>query len=626
MYDQGQVSTSIYYQNDKYGWPKTLRSERGGQVESIKRDKGYIPNSILQLEQVSNDHLATRQLTLSHAIPLPVKTDQQLQQPFRFFVEDMKNMSTQDRVNFVQQGFTYPQQLDGLDDYLITFFDLPNRPTLPRIYPGNTIVSYYRMLYTSLAYLDIYLPEKSPKFATLSQNGSSLQAMMESVRDYYRVCMDMEREYLKDDKCESVFTLLNLFPVLGSPSTNYLVINRKLKSVYDDCVSQPLTRTSAYFVFRLLPRIPAIPLIDHALVQKIMGLLVPIFTQPRGQGFTPSDPMEAENYEVTDEELLMARFDNELEKKRQQEVEQDKYKRARLAWLLEHQYEGFNDQDRKLLAEYNEAQMQIDSALPRVQLGQEPISNEEAQQRLNAITGGIQIEPISAADEAQLEDDMKQTAAMEVDKKLPKTAEQKLQEQLVKDLTKKTENYAKKRQDYVVYRMEQPKIVNGEIWYPISYDDLLPLKDEQTVEDSRRYRNERYIKADAIKVEVLARLCKLAGKRIYVKNQTGLFGLPRAEPVTVDPLVEAYSLNTEFMQTLHDIFIKDAKGQKDLISALRENIDLNYKPPTVPDYEGMKDAAKKRKPIEAELSSPEQANFVRPLNSPPAVAEEKMEE
>lgn len=631
MYDQGQVSTSIYYQNDKYGWPKTIRTELGGQVESIKRDKGYIPNSILQLEQVSNDHLASRQLTLSHAIPLPVTAEQQLQQPFRFFVEDMKNMSTQDRVNFVQQGFTFPQQLDGVDDYLITFFDMPNRPTLPRIYPGNTIVSYYRMLYTSLAYLDIYLSEKSPKFATLAQNGSSLQAMMELVRDYYRVCMDMEREYLKDDKCESVFTLLNLYQQLGSPSTNYVGINRKLKVVFDDCASQQLTRTSAYFVFRLLPRIPAVPLIDHGLIQKIMDLLVPVFTQPRGPGFIPNDPMEAEENEVTDEELLMARFDNQLQEQARKAAEQEQYNRVRLQWLLKNNHKGFNNNDRKLLEEYGLANMDVDKTETDAPLqGPLPddapseISDEEAQQRLDALKAepetsaqepdrDQQLQEFMDAQNQAVQDDLAHQAAwveeqkdmeekkdeadrpMEVDNKLPKTKEQKEMDELNKRMKEKTNAYNQDQRGYRVLRMDPPIMKGKSILYPINFD-LVELQNGQDLLNGLRRHTVRTDKSKTLNLqtEVYARLLKKAGKGLYTRRKAQLFSFPSASPADVERLVSVYSENAEFMNSLVDVDLRNEKDLAAFQEYLETNIDINLRPYQAPDLSEFKDKAQKR--------------------------------
>lgn len=83
-YDQGQVSTSIYYEDDWKNEPITLRSQRGGipQLAHWKDQVYYNFKSKLQVDQVSNDHTPSRPLTTYDALPLG--TERQAIQPFRF--------------------------------------------------------------------------------------------------------------------------------------------------------------------------------------------------------------------------------------------------------------------------------------------------------------------------------------------------------------------------------------------------------------------------------------------------------------------------------------------------------------------------------------------------------------
>lgn len=578
MYDQGQVSTSIYYQNDKYGWPKSIRTEIGGKPEAIKRDKGYIPNSILQFDSVSNDHLATRQLTLSHAIPLPVNTEQQLQEPFRFYIEDMKNMSVQDRVNIIHQQFDFEQNLDGIDEYIITFFD-GRQPNLPKIYPGKTIVAYYRSLYMVLAYLDVYYPEKSPKFAKLSNDGASLESMMDSVRDYYRVCMDTEKEYMMQDNSTSVAILLGMFPILAVPNNHYLIINRKLKEIFDDITSQQLTRTSAYFIFRLIPRLPSHPLVNKTLIQQILNRLIPIFTTPRPGNMIRADPMETEQPLPSDEELLMARFDNEREKLIQKRLEEEQYNRVRLAWLLKHNYAGENQRDRDLLKAYYEevAPMAVDTApevvdnIPKMEIDDEEV---------------IVVLPDIQPKETMVETDDKEAVPpdMEQQKRLKDarmtnapgsglTKDEAKEQQAVRQLPEDQQSWDNDKELYLAKRLDRPELFASRIVYPVTLE--IPVTIPHTPLEKIREKEYDRSQEMALATEVFLSVCREMGITIYVASKfknTTVFAFPRCNPQQVQYNVDQIMAKPEKERGVpsSDLYILNESLLKDLISKISQ--------------------------------------------------------
>jgi hypothetical protein len=83
-YEQGQVSTSIYYEDEHNGHPITERSEKGGvPVKMYWKDQVlFEPDQKLQFEQISNRQTPSRPLSLYDALPLG--TEYQAVQPFRF--------------------------------------------------------------------------------------------------------------------------------------------------------------------------------------------------------------------------------------------------------------------------------------------------------------------------------------------------------------------------------------------------------------------------------------------------------------------------------------------------------------------------------------------------------------
>lgn len=287
MYDQGQVSTSIYYQNDKYGWPKTIRSEKGGQPEIINRTKGFEPHSILQYDQRSNEHLPERKLTLSHAIPLGVKLEHQLQEPFRFFVGDVKRMSTREKVALITDNAvtSLMDVYDGVDQYLIGFHDGQSM-SLPKLsFNGNSISPYERYLTVGLGYLDVYFPERNAaKFEECSRAGFTIERMIPRVLPYYQTCIEAEKEiYNLQDSAEATFVvsqILEAYAMFNLPAMNVVRINNFLDALNRLMKGVFLTRTTAYFIFRLLPRF-TLANINQTSLQFILKQCIPFFTAPR---------------------------------------------------------------------------------------------------------------------------------------------------------------------------------------------------------------------------------------------------------------------------------------------------------------------------------------------------------
>ncbi len=110
-YDQRQVSTSIFYEDDHRGLPITWRSPKGGVpiAMTYKDQTFYSFNDKLQYDEISNRQKPTRPLVLYDALPLG--TPRQAVQPFRF--KDVRLRAVPDTLNQIDHYAPPVQEVPG---------------------------------------------------------------------------------------------------------------------------------------------------------------------------------------------------------------------------------------------------------------------------------------------------------------------------------------------------------------------------------------------------------------------------------------------------------------------------------------------------------------------------------
>lgn len=285
MYDQGQVSTSLYYQNDDSGIPITRPSGEDGKPDFIRREQSYT-DDILQLDEISNSHPPKRRLTMSDALPFGIKRHR-IEEPFRFTHRLLQGvMDTAKESFFANEPINELGRASNLT-FRYYYFTDQRGTTLQTTAPATATEPMYIQIFNVLGHFQSY-SNSTPPLSTMLKDSASIKFIIQAIFQMYQTHINMENTAygLTDDENGRMWVeeMFKNIPNFNYPEMNAQSIDnmfdrlfRWLKDV------KKLTRTSAYFIYLLIPRYQSINQVSVNLAQiaACVGLLYPWLDKPR---------------------------------------------------------------------------------------------------------------------------------------------------------------------------------------------------------------------------------------------------------------------------------------------------------------------------------------------------------
>lgn len=329
MYDQGQISTSLYYTDDSNGVSLT-KPRRGGEPQYMRRIREYDRNSVLQIDRISHSHVPQTKLQLHDAFPLSLDPSRYIEEPFRFEELKFRDFTHSQRLRRMK-----PQQWTGTDDpttmlddqnishtaqsELIRFKDAFRDRAKVVIPLPNEQKPYDRTVYLALGYLASYHPDHAVNhdFARMVQTQQPIPILIARIQLLWRQCMESEvAEFggaLGEMNLNFPVRLMagrDVFNSMPRPGLDAAAPNapgnidaqqavmRAILNAFKEAEGQiALSRTNAYFTLKLLP--PLSPMVFGPMlgeIQRFKAVLETVIARPRPGD--AGDRMDVENPEV----------------------------------------------------------------------------------------------------------------------------------------------------------------------------------------------------------------------------------------------------------------------------------------------------------------------------------------
>lgn len=303
-YDQGQISTSLFYQDDEFGRPVSWRSSFGGIDSKIKRDRAFNKRSRLQIDAISNGHTPSRALRITEPIPVGIQHKWQVQQPFRFKPMGLKDMDYANRADVLDAAGVIPPpgmnklslaptEYCSFDDGGIQIVSIP-APKDPPVTQADA------QFYGALPFAATYYTYVDFNWVQWGGDGTSVAQLIVKMGQLFNMLIQLEKvRYQNFNQPVPVMEIMRLRRFENVSETDRIMgpivntITARLK------MPNALNRTQAYFLYLYLPRLTDPRSTTSQAIEHLRRLMPPYFRAPRpqqsgggggGPGMPPLDP------------------------------------------------------------------------------------------------------------------------------------------------------------------------------------------------------------------------------------------------------------------------------------------------------------------------------------------------